>query len=236
MTIQRDRITIAIGASRSTLLGTIWIYIGASRRGGVLRLLPARASKPPMTDDSTTKRWFVNEVLPLERDLVRFVARHCRDQADVPDIRQEIYERALSSTPQGALRSTRNYVFTIARNVLTDRARRAKIVSFEQFADIDTIGDVDISAQDRQMTSRDELRRAMQGLDQLPPRCREVVCLRKVEGLSIRETADQMGVSHHTVERQLTLGLRALANFMLGGDGRISRSSGTAFVRRKTKS
>lgn len=74
MTIQRDRIAIAVGASRSTVLGTIWIHIGASRRGGVLRLLPARASKPPMTDDSTTKRWFVNEVLPLERDLVRFVA------------------------------------------------------------------------------------------------------------------------------------------------------------------
>ncbi|MCP3734308.1 RNA polymerase sigma factor [Sphingomonas sp. RP10(2022)] len=177
-----------------------------------------------MTDDAATKRWFTQEVLPLERDLVRFIARHCRDGADIADVRQEVYERALTGARADALRSTRAYLFTIARHVLIDRARRAKIVSFEQIADIDTVDwDHDAFAQDRHMTARDELRRAMLGLEQLPPRCREVVRLRKVEGLSIRETADRMGVSHHTIERQLTLGLRALANFMLGGEGRISR-------------
>lgn len=191
----------------------------------MLRLRRHRSSKPEMTDDAANKRWFIQEVLPLERDLVRFIARHCRNQDDVADIRQEVYERALTGSPTEGLRSTRGYVFTIARNVLIDRARRAKIVSFEQIADIDTVDwDLDLSAQDRHMTARDELRRAMLGLSQLPPRCREVVRLRKVEGFSIRETADQLGVSHHTIERQLTLGLRALANFMLGGEGRISRS------------
>jgi len=177
-----------------------------------------------MTDDAAIKRWFTQEVLPLERDLVRFIARHCRNEADVLDLRQEVYERALTGSPIDRLRSTRSYVFTIARNVLVDRARRAKIVSFEQIADIDLVDlDPDLLAEERQMTARDELRRAMAGLDQLPPRCREVVRLRKVEGLSIRETAERMQVSHHTIERQLTLGLRALASFMLGGGARISR-------------
>ena len=178
-----------------------------------------------MTHDETLRRWFIDEVLPLEQELVRFIARHCRDGADIPDVRQEVYERALTRLSADTLDSTRGFLFAIARNVLIDRARRAKIVSFEQVADIDAVdGDVDLSEQDRRMTARDELRRAMLGLEQLPPRCREVVRLRKVEGLSIRETADRMGVSHHTIERQLTLGLRALANFMLGGEGRISRS------------
>lgn len=191
----------------------------------MLRLRRARSSKPEMTDDGALKRWFIQEVLPLERDLMRFIARHCRNQDDVADIRQEVYERALTGSSTEALRSTRSYVFTIARNVLIDRARRAKIVSFEQVVDIDAVDWAhDAFAQDRHMTARDELRRAMLGLSQLPPRCREVVRLRKVEGFSIRETADQLGVSHHTIERQLTLGLRALANFMLGGEGRISRS------------
>lgn len=177
-----------------------------------------------MTDDAAIKHWFTQEVLPLERDLVRFIARHCRDGADIPDVRQEVYERVLTGSPADGPRSTRSYVFTVARHVLIDRARRAKIVSFEQIADIDTVdAQVDVLAEDRHMTARDELRRAMLGLEQLPPRCREVVRLRKVEGLSIRETADRMQVSHHTIERQLTLGLRALANFMLGGDARISR-------------
>lgn len=50
-----------------------------------------------------------------------------------------------------------------------------------------------------------------------------MVTLRKVEGLSTRETADRLGVGVDTIERQLTLGMRALVDFMLGGPGKIAR-------------
>ena len=62
------------------------------------------------------------------------------------------------------------------------------------------------------------------GLEQLPPRCREVVLLRKIRGLSTRETADELGIGIDTVEKQMTLGMRALANFMLGGSAKVQRS------------
>lgn len=161
----------------------------------------------------------------MERDLERYIARHCRTAEDVPDLRQETYERAIVGAAGALPQVTRGYIFTIARNVLIDRARRAKIVSFDQFADIDAAWDGDTDATERALTARDELRRALAGLEKLPPRCREVVRLRKVEGLNIRETAVKLGIGHHTVERQLTLGLRALADFMLGGEGRIKRPS-----------
>ena len=41
----------------------------------------------------------------------------------------------------------------------------------------------------------------------------------------IRETAARLGVGRHTVERQLTLGLRAIASYMLGGEARIVRTA-----------
>lgn len=177
-----------------------------------------------MTDDETLRQWFVGEVLPLERALERFVRRNLRLADDVVDVRQDIYERALAGAKRGLPGDTRSYTFTIARNVLIDRARRGRVISFDQIADLDSLPtEEDLYATDRHLTARDELRRAMKGLDNLPPRCREVVRLRKVEGLSINETAARLGVGHHTIERQLTLGLRALANFMLGGDGRIER-------------
>jgi RNA polymerase sigma factor (sigma-70 family) len=176
-----------------------------------------------MIDDSALRRWFVEEVLPFEPDIERFLARHCRVRDDVVDLRQEVYEHALLGAQRGIPQSTRAFVFTVARNLLIDRARRDRIVSFDRVADLDLVGEMDISATDRAYTAREELRRAMIGLERLPPRCREVVRLRRVEGLNIRETAERLGVGHHTVERQLTLGLRALANFMLGGEGRIER-------------
>ncbi len=44
------------------------------------------------------------------------------------------------------------------------------------------------------------------GLAGLPPKCREVVRLRKVEGLTTREAADRLGVGIDTIERQLAIG------------------------------
>lgn len=182
-----------------------------------------------MVDDATLRAWFAEQILPHEAALLRFIHRHSRADDDSVDIRQEIYERALKGARHELPQSARAYLFAIARNALIDRARRERVVSFEHMADLDALTlDPDMFATERHFDARDELRRAMEGLERLPPRCREVVRLRKVEGLSIRETADRLGIGHHTVERQLTLGMRALADFMLGGEGRIARAKPAA--------
>lgn len=145
------------------------------------------------------------------------------------DIRQDIYEAALNGGRQGLPTNTPGYVFTIARNILINRSKRERIVHFEQFSDMESIDlAVDRSATERHLEARDALRRAQQGIDRLPPRCREVVRLRKIEGLSIREAAERMGVGVDTIERQLVLGIRAMADAMLGGAGKIRRGPSSA--------
>jgi RNA polymerase sigma-70 factor (ECF subfamily) len=84
---------------------------------------------------------------------------------------------------------------------------------------------MDVMTPDRHLTARDELRRVQAGLDRLPPRCREVVRLRKIEGLSTRETAERLGVGIDTVEQQTVHGMRALVDFMMGGSGKIQRGA-----------
>lgn len=168
--------------------------------------------------------WFCRDVLPLERALTSFIRHNWRVAADVKDLRQDIYERALSGARAGLPTHTRQYLFTVARNHLINGAKRGQIVSFELVADMSSLElDFDAFGTERQLNAREELRLAQRGLDQLPPRCREVVWLRKVEGLSTRETADRLGVGIDTVEKQITQGMRALADFMLGGTGRIRR-------------
>ena len=58
---------------------------------------------------------------------------------------------------------------------------------------------------------------------EIPNEDREVVRLRKVEGMSRIEAAEAMGVGLDTIDRQLRLGIRAMADAMLGGSGRIRR-------------
>lgn len=177
-------------------------------------------------DDAQLERWFCDEVLPLEASLTRYLHRNWRSSAEVMDLRQDIYEAVLNGARRGRPDQTASYLFTVARNLLINRSKRGRVVSFEQITNLDTINVApDLLATDRHLDARDALRRAIAGMDRLPPRCREVVRLRKVEGLSTREVADQMGVGIHTVERQLVLGMRAMADAMLGGSGRIRRET-----------
>jgi RNA polymerase sigma-70 factor (ECF subfamily) len=113
---------------------------------------------------------------------------------------------------------------------LINRAKRARIVSFDVVADLDAISGNDVLDPERQLLAREELRRIQLGLEQLPPRCREVVLLRKIRGLSTRETANELGIGIDTVEKQMTLGMRALANFMLGGSAKVQRSRAPALL------
>lgn len=179
-----------------------------------------------MTDQAELKQWFCREVLPLERSLMAFIRRNWRVPEDVVDLRQEVYERVLIGARRELPKDARAFVFTIARNHLINWALRSKIVSFDLVADLETIPlHVDIFATGRHLDARDELRRAQAGLDRLPPRCREVVRLRKVEGLSTREVAERLGISVHTVEKHMTLGMRTLADFMLHGPAEGARDA-----------
>ncbi len=62
------------------------------------------------------------------------------------------------------------------------------------------------------MSAWQELKRVARALNALPPRCREIVWLRKVDELSTREVADQLGISVRTVEGQILKGMRLLSD------------------------
>lgn len=177
-----------------------------------------------MNEDDQLQDWFCNEVLPIEPALTRFLRRNWRDAEEIEDIRQEVYARMLNGARRAFPEHTSSYLFMVARNLLINRAKRERVVSFDLVADLDDVHrDIDFLAAERELMARDTLRRVQSGMSELPPRCREVVRLRKLEGLSTREAAERMGVGLHTIERQLTLGMRALTDFVLGGTGKIER-------------
>lgn len=175
-----------------------------------------------MIDDEALNAWFCREVLPLERALTGYVRRNWRVADDVTDLRQEIYERTLLGARGGLPLNASHYVYAVARNHLINSAKRARIVSFDLVADMGSVNpNIDFFAAERELSAREELRRAQEGLERLSPRCRAVVRMRKFDGLSTRETAEQLGVGTAAVERQLAMGMRALVDFMLGGSGKV---------------
>lgn len=177
-----------------------------------------------MKDVRQVNEWFTREVLPLEPLLMRFFRRNWRSESDLADLRQELYVRIYEFGLKEIPLQTKPFVFMAARNLLINHVRRARIVSIEAMADLDAMNiAVDMVTPEREVTARDELRQLQIGLNNLPPRCREVVTLRRIEGLSQREVAEKLSVGEDTVEKQMMYGMRALINFMLGGSGKIQR-------------
>jgi len=177
-----------------------------------------------MIDDDALNAWFVREVLPLERALTSYIRRNWRVAEDVLELRQDIYEHALIGARRALPLNARAYVYTVARNHIINHAKRARIVPIETMADLDaTHRDIDMFEAERALTARDELRHAKEGIDKLPPKCREVILLQKVDGMTDREAAASLGVSVETVRRQIKLGMKALFDHMSGGSGRIVR-------------
>lgn len=185
-----------------------------------------------MNDDAVLKAWFYGEVLPLGPSLTRFLRRKWPNESEIADIRQEVFTRAYLSAREALPVHVKSFVFTIARNYMIDCAKSAHVVSMRHVADLEsTLVPPDNLTPDRTLLAREDLRRLQLGLDRLPPRCREVVYLRKVEGLSTREVAERMKVTIDTVEQQTRYGIRALNDFMQGGDGKVRRSSPPVLLR-----
>ncbi|HEV2560761.1 MAG TPA: RNA polymerase sigma factor [Rhizomicrobium sp.] len=168
--------------------------------------------------------WFVREVLPLEAVLMQFLRRSTRNHTDAEDLRQEVYMRVCEAAQSDIPHSAKSFVFTVARNLLIDRARREPIVSIEAVADLETLNvAIDEPGPDRNAIARDELRRLQAALENLPQRFRSAVVMRKVDGLSRREIAARLGITEKTVERHLTEGLRALASSFYGESTNLGR-------------
>lgn len=166
--------------------------------------------------------WFIREVLPLEATLMHYLRHHWRNQSEIADLRQEVYMRVCEAAHKELPHPpAKPFVFAIARNLLIDRIRRQQIVPIDSVSDLDALNiAVDQPGPDRQVIARDQLRKVQVAMDHLPPRCREAVWLKKVEGLSMREIALRMGISENTVDRHLTDGARALADMIYGEQGR----------------
>jgi RNA polymerase sigma factor (sigma-70 family) len=182
---------------------------------------------PPHADEpmnaSEIQAWFVREVLPLEAILMQYLRRVRHNRADVDDLCQEVYVRVCEAALLETPRSARAFVFTIARNLVIDEMRREQVVPIDAVADLEALNvAAEIPSPDRSLIAREDLRRLQIALDELPPRCREAVVLRKVQGISRREIASRMNIAEKTVARHITEGICALANALYGDTRRRS--------------
>jgi len=153
--------------------------------------VPPPRYRPRVYDSLDT--WFKREILVHEASLLRYLGRVWPRHDEIHDLRQEIYVRLYESAQRSRPATPRAFIFATARNLIADRIRRARVVSIEAVGDPDALNVlVDEASPERKLSAWQDLRRLTRALNSLPPRCREVVWLRKVDELSTKEVADQL--------------------------------------------
>lgn len=175
------------------------------------------------------EEWFVREILVHEAVLTRYLAHSWSNAADVPDLRQEVYIRVLEAAEKSRPTSPRQFMFTVARNLLADHARRNRIVPIDllQESDLSNVL-VDEISPERRTGSFHELQRLVDAFERLPERCREVVWMRKIEDLTQKDIAARLKIAEGTVEAHLVRGMRLLARLFYGSESDGTSQAGHA--------
>lgn len=162
-------------------------------------------------------QWFKREVLAHEAALVRYLKRKWPYPEEIHDLRQELYVRVYDAAGKARPTAPKSFLFTSARHLMSDRMRRRRIVSIEAVADLDSLNVlVDEISPERHVHAHQELKLLMRALKKLPPRCREVVWMRRVEQVPQKEVASRLGISQRVVEKHVMKGMRLLADAFFG--------------------
>jgi RNA polymerase sigma-70 factor (ECF subfamily) len=160
-------------------------------------------------------QWFAAEVQPYESLLRAYLHHKFPTLGDVDDIVQDSYLRIIRAKIAGTLRSPKGFLFTAAKNAALDVFRRKRTVSLDQVVEPDGLSVFEDRPGVAETISRgQELDLLQKAIEALPPRCRQVLMLRKIDGLSHKEIARKMGISERTVNVQVGKGVQRCARYL----------------------
>lgn len=176
---------------------------------------PTGCSGVGTTAELQDVRWFTEEVHPHERSLRAYLRDAFPVVRDVDDVVQESFLRTWRTRGSQRIRSARAFLFQVARRVALDLVRRDRCAPFKAVTDRTSLAVLE-SAPDAAEAAgvQEKLRLVADAIEALPARCRQVVVLRKLQGVSQKEVAARLRLSEKTVEAQLSRGIVRLEEYL----------------------
>ena len=152
-------------------------------------------------------------------DLIRFFTARMGSASDAEDLIQDLYVKLTSMTLAEPVENPSAFLYRTAVNLMLDRARGARRSQVRDDAWGQTRGAriggetaADEPSPEQSTESRQRLRQLIEAVRGLPPQTRRAFELHKLEGLSHAETAQRLGVSRKTIEKQVSAALRSLVS------------------------
>ena len=172
--------------------------------------------------------WVATEILPHEGAVRRWLSSRWRDGVDVDEVIQEAYCRIAALPSVDHIRSGRAYFFRTVHTLAVDAMRHARVANIATVKENEWLNVLDDEPlADRAVEASQELERVNGLLSKLSWTCRRVIELRRLEGLSQKETAQQLGVSESVVENHIVRGIKSILKVMAEQDVRTVEDGGS---------
>lgn len=171
--------------------------------------------------------WIARNVLPHEPALRAQIARWRLPLGlDADDVVQEAYSRFASLDSVEDIRNPRNYLYMIARNVMTSHARHARVVSILGADDLDSFGvDSDEPSPETVASDREQLQMLAVAVSELPEPSRKAFLMRVIEEMSHRAIGEKLGMSENAVQKNIAKSLGLLMARLGRGGNAVSGAS-----------
>ncbi|MGH7943953.1 MAG: RNA polymerase sigma factor [Opitutaceae bacterium] len=171
-------------------------------------------SQPPPSREPASSlddaRWFAEEVHAHDLQLKSYLRRTFPFfRGDVEDVVQESYLRVWRSRASQRIRFARAFLFSVARHVALDAARRLRSSRLDAVGDLTELPDIQEGRNaDEIAILNEKMDLLADALATLPPRCRQITMLRKLKAVPQKDIAAQLGISEKTVEEQAWRGVK----------------------------
>lgn len=173
-------------------------------------------SSPDQAPSAERTEWFTEKVHAHESSLRSYLHGSFPTVRDIDDVVQESFLRVWKARAAHPIDSAKAFLFIVARRLALDIIRR------DGRSVIDSSGDLASMHvyEDRPVASEilgqnEKVQLLVQAIDSLPPRCREIVILRKIKLIPQREVAMRLGISEKAVENMLSRGLMRCRRFLI---------------------
>ncbi len=155
-------------------------------------------------------RWF-------RGPLVAYFLKRVGNRNEAEDLTQEVFVRLLNHPDKNNGQTIEGYVFTIAANLLRDRAKSVAMANHKQTQSLDLLDERDTVTTslvedrnpERVLVGRQTVQDVLDALSELGERTRDVFILARLESVQHREIATMYGISVSAVEKMM---MKAMAH------------------------
>lgn len=174
--------------------------------------LPAQSPEPasgqnPAQQPRDIDRWFADCVAPHARQYFWLARRMMGDNDAARDLVHDAYATLFATGTWRSISYPRAYVMRTIFTLGLKRIRRAKVVPMHGLPDLETL-EFAAHAPDgfQALSIREEMRIGLDAINSLPPVTRQVITMRRLEGLAIKEIAARLDLSVKGVDYHIARG------------------------------